>query len=277
MVKRFENVVVVVDKTGASQQMIQVLLKLPLFADSKVTLLHAVPPQISADQMRAEWEAGQKMLADALAGLAVQPGMRVTTQLVEGDPKLVVCEVADKTPDPLVVIGSRGLGRLSAILGNSVSQYVFQIASCPMLLVKDDIYVKQTNRIMVALNGTPSAQQAFELALGMIKDVPGGQLFIARIYLDAVEGKDELLQKAEDQAKRAGVSHKVFTSVGDPGLELTRLAQESRADMLLLGSPDRRPTVARSLPDLDRLLGKSTSDYLRVHADCPVLMVRSRE
>ncbi len=277
MVKGFENVIVAVDKTGASQQMIQVLLKLPLFADAKITLLHAVPPQISADRMQAEWENGQKMLAEALAGLSVKPGMKVTTQLVEGDPKLVVCEVADKTPDPLVVVGSRGLGRLAAILSNSVSQYVFQIASCPMLLVKDDIYVKQTNRIMVALNGTSGAHQAFDLALNMIRGVQGGQLFIARIYLDAVEGQDSLLQQAVDQAKRGGVAHKVFTAVGDPGLELTRLAQESKADMLLLGSPDRRPTVARNLPDLDRLLGKSTSDYLRVHAECPVLMVRSRE
>lgn len=277
MVKRFENVIVAVDKTQASQQMTQVLLKLPVFADSKITLLHAVPPQISADKMQAEWEQGQKLLAEALAGLSVKPGLRVTTQLVEGDPKLVVCEVADKTPNPLVVVGSRGLSRLSAILGNSVSQYVFQIASCPMLLVKDDIYVKQTHRIMVALNGTPAAQQALDLAMEMVRGIPGGQLFIARVYLDAVAGEDPVLKQAEATAKRNGINCKVFTAVGDPGMQLTRLGQESNADMLLLGSPDRRPTVARSLPDLDRLLGKSTSDYLRVHAECPVLMVRSRE
>lgn len=41
-------------------------------------------------------------------------------------------------------MGSRGLGRLQAILENSVSQYVFQLTSRPMLLVKDDIYVKKS-------------------------------------------------------------------------------------------------------------------------------------
>jgi nucleotide-binding universal stress UspA family protein len=46
-------------------------------------------------------------------------------------------------------------------------------------------------------------------------------------------------------------------------------------DLLMLGSPERRPTVARALPDLDRLLGQSLSDYVRVYANCPVMLVRS--
>jgi len=45
-------------------------------------------------------------------------------------------------------------------------------------------------------------------------------------------------------------------------------------DLLFLGSPDRRPSVAKSLPDLDRLLGSSLSDYVRVNANCPVLLAR---
>jgi nucleotide-binding universal stress UspA family protein len=45
-------------------------------------------------------------------------------------------------------------------------------------------------------------------------------------------------------------------------------------DLLLLGSPDRRPSIAKGIPDLDRLLGESLSDYVRVYAPCPVLMTR---
>ena len=45
-------------------------------------------------------------------------------------------------------------------------------------------------------------------------------------------------------------------------------------ELLLLGSPDRRPSIAKSLPDLDRLLGTSLSDYIRVNAPCPVLLAR---
>ena len=45
----------------------------------------------------------------------------------------------------------------------------------------------------------------------------------------------------------------------------------------MLGSSDRRPTVARSLVDLDKLIGSSISDYVRVKAGCPVLLIRETE
>jgi nucleotide-binding universal stress UspA family protein len=35
--------------------------------------------------------------------------------------------------------------------------------------------------------------------------------------------------------------------------------------------------VARGLVDIDRLLGSSVSDYIRVHAPAPVLLVRAPE
>jgi nucleotide-binding universal stress UspA family protein len=42
----------------------------------------------------------------------------------------------------------------------------------------------------------------------------------------------------------------------------------------VIGSPDRRPSIAKGLPDLDRLLGESLSDYIRVYTPCPVLLTR---
>jgi nucleotide-binding universal stress UspA family protein len=35
--------------------------------------------------------------------------------------------------------------------------------------------------------------------------------------------------------------------------------------------------VAKGLVDLDRLLGSSVSDYIRVHSPAPVLLVREPE
>jgi nucleotide-binding universal stress UspA family protein len=55
------------------------------------------------------------------------------------------------------------------------------------------------------------------------------------------------------------------------------VAEEINADMLVIASQDRRPLVARGLVDLDKLLGGSVSDYIRVHAPAPVLLVREPE
>lgn len=205
-----------------------------------------------------------------------RPGLKISTQLVEGDPKVVVLQVAESLPNPLIVMGSRGRNRIMAILQNSVSQYVFQLASCPMLLVKDDAYVKYPSHVMVALNNSPAAQAAFATALDLISGIQGAQIFLASVQLDADNpGRDEALDRAIDTLKSRQIGHQVLTAVGDPGTEIVRLAAESNADLLVMGSPDRRPTIARSIPDLDRLLGRSISDYVRVHIGCPVLMVRS--
>jgi nucleotide-binding universal stress UspA family protein len=275
---KIENIIVALDDTRASEQMAQTLLKLPCFSTSKMTLLHVVPSQITAERMREEWERGQTMLASALNMMVVQPGVPVVTQLVEGDPKLVVCDVAESTQNPLLIMGSRGLNRLSAILQNSVSQYVFQLASCPMLLVRDGVYIKYINKIMVALDGSKASKQALDLTIEMARGMPHIQVILTRVYLDDLgEMPDPVLEAAMSSFKANQIPCRVVTASGDPGIELVRLARETGTDLLVLGSPDRRPNIARSLPDLDRLLGKSTSDYVRVHAECPVLLARSRE
>ncbi|MEN9203432.1 MAG: universal stress protein [Thermostichus sp. DG_1_6_bins_120] len=273
---RFENVIAAIDGSGPTEQMIHTLLSLPAFAKCNVTLLHAVPSQTSAEDMRAAWQKGQDLLARTLQSFPAQPGVKISTQLVEGDPKVVVLEVAESFPNPLIVMGSRGRNRIIAILQNSVSQYVFQLSSYPMLLVKDDAYVKQPNRVMVALNSSPSAQEALSTAMDLVSGIQGTQIFLARVQLDADnQSSDPVLDRAIETLKQRQISYRVFTAVGDPGTEIVRLAAESNADLLVMGSPDRRPTIARSIPDLDRLLGRSISDYVRVHIGCPVLMVRS--
>jgi nucleotide-binding universal stress UspA family protein len=72
-----------------------------------------------------------------------------------------------------------------------------------------------------------------------------------------------------------GVTYKCAIASGNPGKEICAIADEYNVDLLMLGSPDRRPSIAKTLPDLDRLLGNSVSDYVRVHAPCPILLTRS--
>ena len=72
-----------------------------------------------------------------------------------------------------------------------------------------------------------------------------------------------------------GVSYKAIAPEGKPGERICQVAEELNVDLLMLGSPERRPSIAQGLPDLDRLLGQSLSDYVRVYANCPVMLVRT--
>ena len=90
--------------------------------------------------------------------------------------KQTVLKVADEVQADLIVMGSRGLGRLQSILANSTSQYVFQLSTRPMLLVRDDRYVKRVNRVMVTIDGTGGGDDALRTACELVREIPGGTL-----------------------------------------------------------------------------------------------------
>jgi nucleotide-binding universal stress UspA family protein len=280
-----EKILLADSGTGQSEEMFKTLASIPSMQRASVTVLHVVPPQVTASEMDEQREKGSEILASAIQALNLGSA-RVSGLLREGDPKDVVCKVADEIDADLIIMGSRGLKRLVSILENSVSQYVFQLSSRPMLLVRDDIYIKKINRVMVALDKSEAASQSLKLALFLLRDLRGGELILTHITQD-LSGKsycesgeasehDPVFATAVAEAKRLGIAYRCLSCVGKPAEELCRLADELNVGLLLLGSPDRRPTIAKGLPDLDRLLGTSLSDYVRVHANCPVLLARTK-
>jgi len=153
-----------------------------------------------------------------------------------------------------------------------------------MLLVRDDLYVRHVNRVMVAVDGTGVGDDAVKLACELVRDIPGGSLtgiHISRQDITPSRGgkspADEVLEKAVQRARSFGVEMKAIHSTGDIGRGVCSAAADQKADLLVIASQDRRPLVARGLVDIDRLLGSSVSDYIRVHSPAPVLLVREPE
>ncbi len=276
-----EKILLADSGSGHSEEMLKALMAIPSIQRASVTVLHVVQPQITAEAMAERREQGQTIIETAVQALQLDPA-HVTTLLREGDPKNEVCRVADEIDADLVIMGSRGLKRLEAILEDSVSQYVFQASSRPMLFVRDDVYVKQIHRVMVAIDGSESAKKSLDLALFLLRDVKGGQLVLTHVDAKgkgaatfASPDQDPVLAPAVAAAKRLGIGYRCVSTQGKPGEEICRLAEEMNVDLLMLGSPDRRPSIAKGLPDMDRLLGISLSDYVRVYANCPVLLERT--
>jgi nucleotide-binding universal stress UspA family protein len=279
-----EKILVAVAGRGLCEEMFNMLMDIPSLQQTSVTVLHVVPPQVTSDGMAEKLEEGGKILAQAVQSLKIDPS-KVNPRLKQGDPKTTVCQIAEEEQSDLIIMGSRGFGRLQSILENSVSQYVFQLTSRPMLLVKDDIYVKRIKRVMVAIDKSESAKQSLDLALSLVKDVDGGQLILVHVTKDltgkttedltANAEKDPVLAPAVARAKQMGVNYRCVSAIGKPGETICRFTDEMNADLLVIGSPDRRPNIAKSFVDLDRLLGSSLSDYVRVYANCPVLLART--
>ena len=279
----FRNLLIADSGKGHVEEMIRMLQDMPNFKTARVSLLHVVPEQSKAGS-EGHRDNAQSMLDGAANRMGLDPS---SVQLIvrDGDTKQTVLKVAEELDADLIVMGSRGLGRLQSILANSTSQYVFQLSTRPMLLVRDDLYVRHINRVMVTIDGTGVGDDALRTACELVRDIPGGTLtglHVVRQESAPSRGgrtkADDILDAAVQRARSFGVDLKaVHTEGKDIGRSVCAVAEEINADMLVIASQDRRPLVARGLVDLDKLLGGSVSDYIRVHAPAPVLLVREPE
>ena len=278
----FRNVLIADSGKGHVEEMVRMLRDIPAVRQARLNLLHVVPEQ-AGESFTEHSQKAAGIVAEAVQRLGLNPS-DVNTIIRQGDIKQTVLQVADELDSDLIVMGSRGMSRLQAILSNSASQYVFQLSTRPMLLVRDDLYIRHINRVLVTIDGTGVGDDALKLACELVRDIPGGTLTGVHVTRQDITpsrgGKnpaDLVLEKAVQRARSFGVELQPIHRSGDIGRTVCNAADEIKADLLVIASQDRRPVVAKSLVDIDRLLGSSVSDFIRVHAPAPVLLVREPE
>ena len=104
-----------------------------------VVAFDPVPPYLGDPNLEAAITArmveAEKILKRAIDAVGEIPG-EVHTELLEGSPAEAILNVANTRKSDLIVMGSRGLGRLTGLLLGSQSQKVVQHANCPVLIVR---------------------------------------------------------------------------------------------------------------------------------------------
>ena len=143
----FQTILCPVDGSAASLEAARLALDLSRKYGARLRLLHVVPVQLldllsnrismsEVDLLPKEVEKrlesqGEELLAEVKKALGV--GDEVEEVQVEGTPGEAICVEAE-TAD-LIVMGSRGRGRLSGLLMGSVSQYVLACTHKPVLVL----------------------------------------------------------------------------------------------------------------------------------------------
>ncbi|KAL4339611.1 hypothetical protein GQ457_08G017050 [Hibiscus cannabinus] len=85
-------------------------------------------------ERRAEEQISAAVLSRALEMCSNK--VKAETLIVEGDPKDMLCEISEQMKVDLLIVGSRGLGRIKRAFLGSVSDYCAHHAKCPTLIVK---------------------------------------------------------------------------------------------------------------------------------------------
>jgi nucleotide-binding universal stress UspA family protein len=118
-----------VSRRGGSET--EYLVNLPQEIMARVDDKHRT--QFTVDELKF---IGEHLLSKALQACRDKGIEKVQQRAEEGYAAETILEVAKETKADLIVIGSRGLGRLGEMLMGSVSDKVVHLASCPVTVVK---------------------------------------------------------------------------------------------------------------------------------------------
>lgn len=139
----FEKILLAVD--GSEHGLRAAQMAGELARDMKSAELHVVvaydpiPPYIGDPYMQYAIEArlkdSQAILQSAVAAVGEIPG-KLQSELLEGSPAEAIVNVAATHQSDVIILGSRGLGRLAGALLGSTSQKVIAHAPCPVLVVR---------------------------------------------------------------------------------------------------------------------------------------------
>lgn len=138
-------------------------------------------------------------------------------------------------------------------------------------------------KILIAVDGSPIAAHAAEVALELVRSLAGEAAFIHAIdpaLGNAAEtgmSSAELLAMAEQDGKQLLAEFRQrsslqpppleFLPIGKPGAEIVKAAKDWPADVIVIGSHGRG--------GLKRLLLGSVAEAVMRHSPCPVLVIPS--
>lgn len=138
----FERILLAVDGSEHAVRAAKVAADLARRLESELRIVAAydpIPPFLGEPNMQeainARLEDAQTILNKAETAVGEVPG-GVHSEMIEGSPAEAIIEVAKIRRSDLIVMGSRGRGRLVGLLLGSNSQKVVSHAPCPVLIVR---------------------------------------------------------------------------------------------------------------------------------------------
>lgn len=265
----------------------RLVAQLPLPEGSTVRLVTVladdtweIPPFLRGTER--EWALQNFQQAE---NLLARPGVAVRHSLLFGDPAHEIIREAQATGADLIVLGTHGRTGLTGVLLGSVAVNVAKHARHPVLVVRGA--APGLRRVILAVDSAEHSKQAAKLLarLPLPSETQVTVCHVVRPYTpfmeldytpsvwEAVSGvrrqqvldAEQLTGSVAAELKQLGLLADGVVREGDPADELTQLAAEQGADLIVAG--------ARGLSAIQALLVGSVADRLLRKATCSVLIV----
>jgi nucleotide-binding universal stress UspA family protein len=242
----------------------------PAFNDGVYVDVHAARKALEAD--------GRGILAEARQAVEwKEPDLEVHEVFELADPREVLLHLGEHAA--MVVVGSRGRGRVKSLVLGSVSVAVVRHASCPVVVVRPWNQGLVRNGVAVGVDALEPSQPVLEFAyrqaslhhlpltiVHCVRDLAGSRGATIATP-DATDVQNEQVALAES---RAGMAEKypdvhVTSHVGRGWAEDVLVGLGERMDLIVTGT--HHASLAR------RVFDGSVSIEVVEHASCPVAVV----
>jgi nucleotide-binding universal stress UspA family protein len=250
----------------------------------RLVLVHAIQPPLPQSEPgvaagttalgTTNWDviddlrrAGADLLEETAQELGAA-GLEVVTELKFGDASNVVAAAAEQHEAEFLVVGSRGLGSVSALILGSVSLRLAVHAPCPTMIVPELDGTVGDRPILCAVDDSEEARAALAIAVGL------SERLNARLMLAHVTPENALAGAGEELLARLLVETGLGTSVertlvrGEAAEAIVDTATSAGAGVIVLGSRGRGALTSAALG--------SVSSAVATHAPCTVTIVRAR-
>ncbi len=256
---------------------------------AKVYLVHVVPPEtfqfLSGDARKTAledaWRDAQRHMTDLLIAGHLE-GVEHQVLVEQGDVWDILSRNLSDLSINLLVIGTRGRGRISKLLLGSVAETIFRQATCPVLMVgprvsaSDSVTVR--GRILFCTGFSAHSIKAGGYALSLAQR-QSAQLLLLHVSKETPQNDAER-QRIVDQARsrlqsliprdaQLAVAPEYLVEFGPAAERILAVASQRDPGLIVLGV--RQPV------GFARRLKWATAYEVVSNAACPVLTVRMLE
>ena len=207
----------------------------------------------------------RRFLEDTKKEMFEQSSFHIQPLIVEGLPGAEILQAVQDNQIDLVILGTRGLSNVKRFLLGSTSDWVMRDAPCSVLLVREKLSKvtmgKSAAKILLATDGSSVALSTVDM-LGLLNGKTPPKVTVAHVvvrpaYLEGWywgKGKaafkqlaEQLLEKAQEEGashleemsqrvKELGMEVDTVLAKGDPAEEIVKIAERSKAKLIMVGS-----------------------------------------
>lgn len=243
---------------------------------SRLVLVHVVQPPIPQTELgmaarrtdRHVIEELQSAGADLLEEVAKELVSReVVAELKFGEASGSIAGVAEETRAEFLVVGSRGLGSMSALLLGSTSLWLAGHAPCPTVVVPESGGTTTDAPLLCAVDDSEESRAAVATAAKLAERLDV-ELVLVHAEPDGarVSAAEELLARLVAE-RGLGTSPARIVAEREPAEGIVETAAARGVEMIVIGSRGRGALASAALG--------SVSSAVATRAPCPVMIVRA--